>query len=476
MTPAAPRNVRSGTTAVVLSFLWPGLGQAYQRRLWPAAIFAVPTLGLLVWLLAQLAAKGVQGTALALLDPAFAQQILVVGIVAGVLRLVAMVEAWLFARRQRVGLPMRLATGLLVVLGLLVLGGHSYAAWLSMAFYDAGSAIFVGGGDQDPFASLDPSLAPGVEASGDASSEPSQFIESFPPQTSEAPVVTPAPGERVSILLTGIDSTPTRTHALTDTLLLASVDPASDTGAMVSFPRDLSRLPLYFGGKYMGKINSIASYVRRHPDQFPDGPMTTLTKEVGYLAGVPVQYYAAVDLNGFVKLIELVGGVTVDNPADINDYRYGGWTDGRPIGFHLTAGKHKLDGQEALAFARSRMGAGDSDFSRARRQQILLLALRKKLTDPEMLPKLPQLLEAAGKSIKTNFPAAKLQEMLDLSNGVKQSDIKKVVFGPEYADRATDTSIYELIPDMKKIAKASIRLFGEDSRYYTPPASPSTSP
>ena len=194
-----------------------------------------------------------------------------------------------------------------------------------------------------------------------------------------------------------------------------SVDPEAKTGAMVSIPRDLASFPLYAGGTYPGKINSLLSYARRNPKEFPDGATTTLVKEVGHLVGVPVHYYAAVNLDGFVTLVDLVGGVTVDNPRAIDDPRYGGWTDGRPVGFKLAKGRQKLDAQEALAFVRSRYGAGDSDFSRARRQQLLLLALQKKMTSPEMLPKLPSILAAAGDMIKTNFPAARLNEVLDLA-------------------------------------------------------------
>ena len=177
----------------------------------------------------------------------------------------------------------------------------------------------------------------------------------------------------------GIDSSKTRAHSLTDTLLVVSVDPETRTGAMVSIPRDVGQLPLYAGGTYTGKINSLLSYARRNPKQFPDGATTTLVKEVGHLVGVPVNYYAAVNLDGFVKLVDLVGGVTVDNPRAIDDPRYGGWTDGRPVGFKLAQGQFQnLDAQEALAFVRSRYGAGDSDFSRARRQQLLLLALQRR--------------------------------------------------------------------------------------------------
>lgn len=472
MTPTPrDRPRRSASIAVVLSFLWPGLGQAYQRRRRPALVFAIPMIVLAGIVVLELATRGPQTMAIAMLESAYAQVAIALIIVSGVWRLVAMAEAWWWARRS--GSRARLAGGFLVVLGVLVVGAHGYVGNVAVAFYEAGNDIFGGGGEEFPFPPLDPSVDPLEDPSSDPSALPSVDPSAFPLESAEA---TPAAGERISILLTGIDSTPTRTHALTDTLLVLSVDPKTKTGAMVSLPRDLARIPLYFGGTYGGKINSLLSYARRHPEQFPDKPATTLTREVGHLVGVPVQYYAAVDLNGFVKLIDLVGGVTVNNPKDIDDYRYGGWTDGRPIGFHLKAGERRLDGQEALAFARSRMGAGDSDFSRARRQQLLLLGLRNKLTNPEMLPRLPEILKAAGDSIKTNFPVSRLEEMLALATEIDGDQVKRLVLGPEYSDRGTGTSTYELIPDMAKFAKASVKLFGEDSRWYRPPASPSPSP
>ena len=195
---------------------------------------------------------------------------------------------------------------------------------------------------------------------------------------------------------------------------------------MISFPRDIARFPLSDGRTFVGKINGLMSYANTHKKEFPDGGLPTLVKELGFLIGVPIHYYAAVDLEGFSKMIDRVGGVTINNPREINDPGYGGWTDGR-IGFHLTKGKHKLDGQTALAYVRSRKGIGDSDFSRARRQQQLLIALEEKLTDPAMLPKLPDILNAAKNTLVTNFPPDRLSDMLDISKRVDEKNITRKV-------------------------------------------------
>ena len=84
---------------------------------------------------------------------------------------------------------------------------------------------------------------------------------------------------------------------------------------MVSFPRDIADFPLYSGGTYHGKINALMTDADTNRARFPDGGLTTLTKELGYLLGVPIHYYAAVNLDGFETMIQAVGGVTIENRA-----------------------------------------------------------------------------------------------------------------------------------------------------------------
>jgi LCP family protein required for cell wall assembly len=219
------------------------------------------------------------------------------------------------------------------------------------------------------------------------------------------------------------------------------------------------------------------TYANNHKKEFPDGGLPTLVKELGFLLGIPIHYYASVDLEGFSKMIDRVGGVTIDNPRAIDDPFYGGWTDKR-VGFHLTKGKHKLDGETALAYVRSRKGVGDSDFSRARRQQQLLVALEQKLTDPSMLPKLPDILNDAKDALVTNFPPDRLSDMLTVAQRVDDKNITRKVLNSitTRPPLSTTGGIYLLKLDMKKLAKLSVDLFGEDSRYYVPPAASGASP
>ena len=444
--------MRSPTVATFLSFLWPGLGQLYAGARRSALLFGLPLVVVLLVVGIQ-ALGGPEGLLIQLLTPSTALTVLILIVLFGLWRLISMGDALTTAGRNG-GWRRPAPLAAFMALALVVIVSHAAAAGLAWSFYDAGKAIFAGVTDPDSTPAA--TFAPPSFATG--SGAPSTPTPTGP--TTQA---------RINILLTGIDSSESRTHALTDTLLVVSLDPATGQLAMISFPRDLARLPTPNGKSYDAKINSLMSFADRHPDQYPGGGMIALTTEISYLLGAKVDYYASVDLAGFSKLIDRVGGVTVDVTQAIDDPVYGGWTNPGKIGFHLTAGRHTLDGETALAYVRSRKGPGDNDFTRARRQQQLLVALQHKLIDPAMLPNLPGILQDATQTLKTNFPPDRLSEMLGLARKTDEASIKRFVLGPPYATYPKDpNSTYLLIPDMTKFAQLSIALFGADSRYSNP--------
>ncbi len=445
------RRERSPHVAAFLSFLWPGLGHWYGGRARAAILFAVPVFGILLLVLIQMAG-GLGQVAQLLFTPSSALTVLILVGLLAVWRLLAIVDSMSTGGIKD---PLRhaptLATfGVLALLVVLTHGALGYAAW---AAYDASSRVFVS--DTSPDVSPAPIVAPGqtVPPDDEYNAKPEAT-----PETAEA---------RINILLTGIDSAESRSTSLTDTILVASVDPTTGHVALISFPRDITQFPLYDGRTYTGKINSFMTYARNHKDEFPDGPLHALVKEVGFLLGAPVHYYAAIDLAGFRRMIDLVGGVTIDNPRAINDPRYN-WLDGEH-GFRLSAGEHRLDGRTALAYVRSRQGAGDNDFNRARRQQQVLLALREQLTQPDVLPQIPDLLDAAGDTIRTNFPSDRVGEMIDLAQRIDTDTVTQVVLGPrKYASVPPPSEtggIYELRLNMDALAKLSIEIFGDASTY-----------
>lgn len=445
---------RGPALVAFLSFLWPGLGHAALGRARTAVVYGVPLALIAVAVLVQIVNDGPEGVALTLLTPSVALTVVILAVLVGLWRVAAIVDSVAVAG-GRVALRRAPIIALVALLTAGVGVTHGVVGWYAWSFYEAGTHIFVA--DPGPDASgTPPDRTPGPATTADPSDD----------WVATPAVTPPTTASRINVLLTGIDSSTIRRHELTDTLIVVSIDPEARTVAMVSFPRDIARFRLSDGRLFTGKINSLMSYANRHREEFPAGGLPTLRSELGHLLGIPIHYYAAVNLDGFVKMIDAVGGVTVTNERRIADPTYGGWTDGRRVGFFLPKGRHTLDGQEALAYVRSRRGAGDNDFTRARRQQQLLVALSHKMSDPAMLPKLPALLGAASETIKTDFPPDRAHEMLDLARAIDDTAVERVVLGPPYAARGPSTDgVYRLQLDMDKVAALSVRLFDGDSAY-----------
>jgi len=402
-----PGPSHSAIVATFLSFVWPGLGQLYLGRPRAAAIYALPLAVVLLWLLIQ-ARDGLDVLAVRLFVPSTAATVVVLAILLALWRLTSMADAFGSARGyvasasshvlQRGPLwrsPRNLRA--FAILAAIVLVVHAFVALSGFALYQAGSVIFVAGeGPQEPAASSDPFVS---------------FEPSDGPQGT--PYATPDPDGRINVLLVGADSGLGYTHSLTDTMIVVSVDPTTSHMAMFSFPRDIAEFPLYMGGTFKGKLNSLSTYAAARPEEFPHGGLGTLSRELGYLLGAPIHYYASVNLAGFRELIDAVGGVDIVNERAINDPNYG-FPDGK-VGFYLPAGPHHLDGRIALAYVRSRNGVGDNDFTRARRQQQVLLALRLRMTDPAILPNLFAMIGAAAKTVQTDYPPEQAADLLALA-------------------------------------------------------------
>lgn len=452
---------RSTEAALILSFLWPGAGQLYLGRRRTALLYAVPAIVLALLLLWEARDGPELLLARVFIVPTATAVLVTLTVLLAIWRLASMaatirVGPW---RAAHSGAPsvapavhapqQRRTFTLFVVLALAVIVTHGLIAWAGLEFLDASSQIFVtdGGGQAG-------NVLPGSSPVGD--------------QSPTTPYVSPAPGGRINVLLIGSDSGLGYNHSLTDSMIVVSVEPATKTVDMLSFPRDIAEFPLYSGGTFSGKLNSLMTFAAAHPAQMPDGGLGTLTREIGYLLGIPIHYYAYVNLAQFKSVVDLAGGVNVDNPRAIADPGYE-FPDGA-VGFVLSAGPHHLDGRLALAYVRSRNGVGDNDFTRARRQQQVLIALRDRLTDPALLPRLPDLLQAMARTVQTDLPADQVPDLLQLAPTIPAANVAQFVLGPPYATTPTPPGgTYMLLINRQKFAALSIRLFGSQSAYAATP-------
>ena len=150
--------------------------------------------------------------------------------------------------------------------------------------------------------------------------------------------------------------------------------------------------------------------------------------------------------------------VNVERP--INDPTYPDAITGQR-GFYLDAGRQHLDGTTALGYARSRMGEGESDFTRAERQQVLLTAIAEKLTAGNLLVTLPGLLDAVRDNVATDIPPGRIPDLAAEVQDAELGDLEQVVLGPpDYVVAETDTAAgYILVPIFDAISRLGDRIF-----------------
>ena len=452
---------RSPSLAALLSFLWPGLGQLYTGKRRLAALFAVPALLVLVLLAYELR----QGPVVFLArfaDPAFSRAAAVVVVLLGSWQLAAVVHAFVSGERRRT--RRILDTVVLAALAVVLVIGYAGTGMLLALTSDAESHVF------NPDSSLIDLTTPSPNPSSSAL-----------PGPTATPVQTPSIDSRVTILFTGVDAATSRTESLYDSIMVVSYDPKTDSVQMVSVPRDSASFPMYFGNHPVvpvtTRINSVPTYVKNGWIQSPDSPYMTLVKEVSYLVGIPIDYYAVMDLDGFVKMIDAVGGIDVVNPSVIDDPVYA-TPAGQIIGFHLAAGPQHLDGDQALAYVRSRHGADNSDWARSSRQQQVLVALLHEMAQPSELLALPGLISTLGSSVTTNFPAGQVADYVAIGQNVPSQNFTDVVLGPPYTILNVNTTSAASTTCLLnyKVAALSIQLFGKDSTWYGKPAPANTCP
>jgi LCP family protein required for cell wall assembly len=465
---------RHAALAALLSFLFPGLGQAYDGQRHLAAILALPVVALIAGALAMVLLVD-RGLTNVLLSTTALTTLLVIDMALMGWRLLAIAQAGL-------GVPRAVGAGALsgvrrlmpssrqgrigfvVVLLAITVAMHGWAGLVIGHLDSALEDVFSGGGTSQPG---------GGDGNADVPlNEPDYAWDGTQP---------------INFLLLGVDSGPGRDEALTDTILVVSIDPVDESAVMVSIPRDTALLPLpdtsiYPEGLYPLKINQLSTEARQEAATWcPDMAVAqaelcgirSLERTVGLYLGIPIQYYAQVDLRGFASIIDAVGGVTLCLPGRLVDTQYTG-PGFTAVGIELPAGCASYDGAHALAYARSRKGyielpdgtrEQQDDFKRSDRQQRVLLELRREIAAVDLVFELPSLLDAIGQTVTTDFPREKAGDLAALMQLVTGPDIQRVVLGlPDYVNPPDQPLVnYVITPRRDAIRTKMASLFGADA-------------
>lgn len=464
LAPAGSRPHRPWLAAV-LSFILPGLGQAYAGRPRLALLLVTPVLLLAIGVVAF-----VSGTFGAARNSLFASSFLVGVLVANLVlmawRVVAITNAGLMPWSGIHGHDRR--TALMVVVGLLVLTVAMHA-WVGIVV-----------------AQLDTTLG---EVFAPAVNRPAPSGHRNVTKPVNRPEYHWDGTERINVLLLGTDAAPGRKHELTDVILVVSVDPVAHTAEMISVPRDTGFVPLpdqsvYADALFPDKINALNARAAEDPatwcpDLVDDAEacgIRTVERAIGLYLGIEINHYATVDMTGFADMIDAVGGLDLCLPGTLVDPEFdGSLLNDEPIEpLVLPAGCHHYDGIDALAYARSRKGwiempdgerVPQNDFTRSERQQNVLLAMRQELAEADTFLELPSLLSAIARTVDSDFPRDRAGDLASLLPLIAGPDIERVVLGyPEYVDLPLQPDVnYLLRPKRDAIREEMARIFGADA-------------
>ncbi len=291
-----------------------------------------------------------------------------------------------------------------------------------------------------------PTAAPTAASLSSATSVPIGTPEPSPIVVRPTPTVTLPTWDgtsRVNVLLIGSDSRGEGEIARSDTLILVTINPVTKQVSMLSIPRDLLVTIPNYG---QDKINAAYAY----------GSMTNLTgpglatATIEYNFGVTIDYFAEVDTTGLARIIDTLGGVTLDVPAPIKDDEYpGSGNNYLRVVFHT--GVQHMDGVHAVQFARTRHD--DSDFARNDRQQQLLRALRAQSAGLNLLPKAPDLLDQVGNTFQTDLSPSQVLSLAKLGASINSNDIHSYDLLDATSVSYSPGQPYYLIPNWPAIHK-----------------------
>ncbi|WP_140400142.1 LCP family protein [Aeromicrobium sp. PE09-221] len=261
-------------------------------------------------------------------------------------------------------------------------------------------------------------------------------------QVFDATATTPPLEGRYNILLLGADSGDGREGLRPDSLNVVSIDASTGDTVMISLPRNLQNVPfpedspmreVYPYGFNCGEeclLNAVHTAGEDRSDLYPDSADPGLDATIDAVegaTGLTINYYVLINMEGFASLVDAVGGVTVDVPTPIAMF---GETDRRRDEY-LPAGRRKLDGNEALWFARSRIQS--DDFDRMARQKCLMVSMLDQLSPQTVLLNAGKIADSSAQMLATDLPGSELAAFADLALKARGTQIATLsVVPPEY--------------------------------------------
>lgn len=358
-------------------------------------------------------------------------------------------------RRRRTGFKLSGATSY-IVLAVFVAGviGLAYVTFNGVKNLVAKAPLGARDGDL-------PGVGVGVGGEGDEPGDPLQT------GGEEGDEVEAWEDGRVTVLAMGIDERQSE-HGpwRTDTMILLTIDPATKTAGMISIPRDMwVEIPDYATYDRINTANFIGDR-----DHYPGGGGPALAmKTVQQNLGVEVDYFATINFQGFLSVVDQLGCVPISVPETIDDPDYPA-LDGYGFDpFYLEAGEHCLNSETLLKYARTRATFG-GDFDRAQRQQDVLYAIRDHVLSTNQLPTLissaPEMYNTLQDSVNTNLTEGQIVRLARLAAEIPRENICSAVIAGDYIEKLEtlpDGSAV-VMPDRAKVRQLILDVYSGTGR------------
>lgn len=340
-----------------------------------------------------------------------------------------------------------------------VVAGALFAIVLVVSF---GAFVIVQASQSEvaPMATADIALPTAVVARNDYSAQ--LVDDTLILEDGSSIALEPWDGEsRFTMILVGLDRRPGESGLAfrTDTMMIVSLDPDTDSIGILSLPRDTYVAVNGYASRQ--RINSamVLGELQR-PGYGPELMRDTVEGNFG----IRIHDYMAVDFQAFIDIVDAVGGVEVEIDYTINDPRYPSMNYGYDP-FYLPAGNHFLMGYDALRFARTRHG--DSDIRRAERQQQVILGLRDRVLDLEMAPSLiaqsPMLWSSWQDNVYTGLTFEQIIQLGLYAQDVPRENITTGVVDYQYLQSwSTPQGASVLIPNVSRLPQLMTDIFGPD--------------
>jgi LCP family protein required for cell wall assembly len=356
-----------------------------------------------------------------------------INIIFGMFRILAVTDAW----RRAGGRFVRIGLGALV---LFTVVPHATLAYVGLETRSTIMAVFPDGGPgfspiQISTSSSTSTTTPTTTTTTLPDSGPIVAPRTIPTSSTTTTTTLPLGTNRLTFLLLGGDAGPGRAGLRTDSVMVATIDTVTGSTALFGLPRNMAGLSFSdgtpFPGHNKGILNEVYSYGRAHPDLFggPDPGITAVSNIVSATLGIPIDYHVLVEMQGFVEIVDVFGGVNVNPRKSFSAPLY----EGDPSDYEMITfnpGEQRLNGPQALAYARSRTAS--NDYVRMERQRCLMTGLLEEAGPYNLTTKLVSLLDVIERRVSTNIPSNQLPYLINFAPSIDTSQITFVGFDVDY--------------------------------------------